>query len=61
MIKSIKTSEANRVIVADLTNKLGMGPENVIARIAFAYSISLDRKLDLSQIRDSKGKEYSSR
>jgi len=61
MIKSIKTSEANRIIVTDLTNKLGMGPENVIARIAFAYSISLDRKLDLSQFRDSKGKEYSSK
>ncbi|MFC1861730.1 DndE family protein [Chloroflexota bacterium] len=61
MIKSIKTSEANRVIVTDLTNKLGMGPENVIARIAFAYSISLGRKLDPFQMDDSKGKEYSSR
>jgi len=61
MIKSIKTSEANRGIVADLTNKLGMGPENIIARIAFAYSISLGRKLDLSHMRDSKGKEYSSK
>ena len=61
MIKSIKTSEANRSIVADLTNKLGMGPENIIARIAFAYSISLGNKLVLSHMDDSKGKEYSSK
>ena len=43
MLKSIKTSEANRSVVAELTAKLGMGPENLIARIAFAYSISQGR------------------
>jgi len=61
MLKSIKTSESNRIIVAELTNKLNMGPENIIARIALTYSVSQGRKLNLSQIADSKGKEYSSK
>lgn len=61
MIKSIKTTESNRVVVADLTRKLNMGSENIIARIALAYSLSLDRRLDLSKMGDSKGKEYSSK
>ncbi|MFC1926547.1 DndE family protein [Chloroflexota bacterium] len=61
MLKSIKTSEANRIVVRELTNKLALGPENLIARIAFAYSISSqDRKMDLSKSADSKGKEYGS-
>ncbi len=59
MLKSIKTSESNRTIVAELTNKLNMGPENIIARIALAYSIAQGRRLDISQMADSKGKEYS--
>ncbi len=61
MLKSIKTAEVNRLIVAELTSKLGMGPENVIARIAFAYSLAQDKKLNLSAIKDKKGKEYSSK
>ena len=61
MIKSIKTSESNRTVVSELTKKLSMGSENVIARIAFAYSVSQGRKLALSHIADSKGKEYSSK
>jgi DNA sulfur modification protein DndE len=60
MFKSIKTSENNRAVVKELTNKLGLGPENLIARIAFAYSISQGRELKLKDIEDSKGKEYSS-
>ena len=59
MLRSIKTSEKNRELVAELTAKLGFGPENLIARIAFAYSISRDRRLHLSDMQDSKGKEYS--
>jgi len=61
MLKSIKTSELNRPVVAELTAKLSMGPENVIARIAFAYSMAQEKKLNLSDIKDSKGKEYSSK
>jgi DNA sulfur modification protein DndE len=56
---SIRTSEANKVIVTDLTRKLGLGPENVIARIAFAYSLSKNIKFSPSDVKDSKGKEYS--
>ena len=61
MIRSIKTSEKNRKVVRELTTKLGLGPENLIARIAFAYSVAQGRKLDLSNIQDSKGKEYSAK
>jgi len=59
MFKSIKTSAANKEIVTDLTRKLGLGPENVIARMAFSYSLASDVKLSLSDIQDAKGKEYS--
>jgi len=59
MIKSIKTSEKNRGVVRGLTAKLGLGPENLIARIAFAYSVAQGRKFSPSDIKDSKGKEYS--
>lgn len=61
MIRSIKTSEKNREVVRELTTKLGLGPENLIARVAFAYSVAQGRKLDLSDIQDSKGKEYSAK
>jgi len=61
MLKSIKTSELNRSVVAELTAKWSMGPENVIARIAFAFSIAQGRKFNLDEIEDSIGKEYSSK
>jgi len=61
MIKSIKTSEKNREAVRELTTKLGLGQENLIARIAFAYSVAQGRKFNLSDIQDSKGKEYSAK
>lgn len=59
MFTQIKTSKENKEVVALLTRKLGLGTENVIARIAFTYSLSQDRKLDLNDIKDSRGKEYS--
>ena len=55
----IKTSAENKIIVTELTRKFGLGPENVIARIAFAYSLSKDIKFELKEIQDSRGKEYS--
>lgn len=59
----IKTSEANKTIVTDLTRKFfpQNGPENVVARIALAYSIARGIKLDPNNkehLKDSKGKEY---
>ncbi|KXK30211.1 MAG: hypothetical protein UZ01_01684 [Candidatus Brocadia sinica] len=59
MFTSIKTSAANKSIVTELTRKLSLGPENIIARIAFAYSLSKNEKFSLAEVRDSKGKEYS--
>ena len=60
MFTHIKTSKTNREVVAELTRKLNLGPENMIARIAYAYSISKERKLNLKDIQDSGGKEYRS-
>lgn len=59
MFTQIKTSSANREIVSLLTRKLGLGTENVIARIAFSYSLSKGTLLDLKDIENSSGKEYS--
>lgn len=59
MFTSIKTSRANKDIVTDLSRKFNLGAENIIARIAFTYSLSKDRLLSLTDIADSQGKEYS--
>lgn len=59
MFTQIKTSKANKIIVTDLSRRFNLGAENVIARIAFTYSLSTGRRLNLSDISDSQGKEYS--
>ncbi|MFH6936348.1 DndE family protein [Flavobacterium sp. FlaQc-30] len=59
MFTQIKTSKENKEVVSLLTRKLGLGTENVVARIAYTYSLSQDRKLDLNDIKDAGGKEYS--
>lgn len=59
MFTHIKTSAKNKEIVSQLTSKLQLGSENIIARIALAYSLSKDEKLSLNDIKDSGGKEYS--
>ncbi|MFV5703051.1 DndE family protein [Flavobacterium sp. XS2P12] len=59
MFTQIKTSKENKEIVTLLTRRLGLGTENVIAKIAYAYSLSKNRKLDLNDIKDFGGKEYS--
>jgi len=61
MFNSIRTSLENKERITNLTNKLGLGAENVIARIALGYSLSREPELELSEIKDSKGKEYSKR
>ncbi|MGI4822614.1 MAG: DndE family protein [Janthinobacterium lividum] len=60
MVLNIRTSEANKTVVSELTKRMfpqGQS-ENVISRIALTFSISGGARLDLSKIRDSKGKEY---
>lgn len=47
--------------MTQLTRKLNLGAENVIARLALSFSLSQDRKLTLSQIQNSQGKEYSAK
>jgi DNA sulfur modification protein DndE len=59
MFTHIKTSADNKQVVTDLTRKLNWGPENIIARLAFAYSLSKNKKFKITDIKDSKGKEYS--
>jgi DNA sulfur modification protein DndE len=59
MFTHIRTSKENREVVTKLTNRLNLGAENVIARIALAHSLAQGQTLDLSDIANSGGKEYS--
>jgi DNA sulfur modification protein DndE len=59
MFSHIRTSKENKEVVTQLTNKLNLGTENVIARIALSYSLAQEGKLDLKDLKDSGGKEYS--
>ena len=59
MFTQIKTSKENKEVVTLLTRKLGLGTENIIARIAYTYSLSKGTKLDLNYIENSMGKEYN--
>lgn len=58
MTINVKTSESSHKLLRVYSQKLKLPSENIIARIALGYSISKGRQLDLSEIRDSKGKEY---
>ena len=57
MIGQIKTSTENKERV--LTRKFGLGAENIIARIAIAYSLKQGGHFDPTKVKDSGGKEYS--
>lgn len=59
MIAQIKTSSENRERVTRLTRKFGLGAENVIARIAIAYSLKSGQKFLPTEVKDAGGKEYS--
>ena len=59
MFSHIKTSKENKEIVTQLTRKLNLGAENVVARLAIAHSLKEGKKLDLKDLADSGGKEYS--
>lgn len=59
MFTQIKTNSENKQTVAQLTKRLNLGTENIIARIALSYSLSKNAHLNLNDLSDSKGKEYS--
>lgn len=59
MFTQIKTSTANKEVVTILTQKFNLGAENVIARIALAYSLKSKESFSPTDIKDSGGKEYS--
>lgn len=59
MFTQINTSKENKEIVSLLTRKLNLGTENIVARIAYTYSLSQNKKLDLNNIKDAGGKNYS--
>ena len=59
MIGQIKTSTENKERVTRLTRKFGLGAENIIARIAIAYSLKQGNHFDPTKVKDSGGKEYS--
>jgi DNA sulfur modification protein DndE len=61
MIINIRTSKANQEVVSFLTQKLpGNQKENIIARIALGYSLSLGKRFTEAEFNlyDSQGKEY---
>ena len=58
-IAQIKTSAKNKELVTQLTRKFALGAENVIARIAIAYSLKSGIKFQPTEIKDAGGKEYS--
>ncbi|MBL1280770.1 MAG: DndE family protein [Fluviicola sp.] len=59
MFSQIRTSKENKEVVSKLTRRLSLGTENVIARIAYSYSLSKNVKLDIKDLTNSSGKEYS--
>jgi len=59
MFTHIKTSASNKSIVSDLTRKFNLGAENLIARIAFSYSLKSGKRFHPLDVKDSGGKEYS--
>lgn len=59
MFSQIKTSAKNKEIVTELTRKFNLGAENIIARIAIAYSLQSGEKFSPIDVQDSGGKEYS--
>lgn len=59
MFNQIKTSSQNKEVVTILTRKFGLGAENVIARIAIAYSLQNGVRFSPLDIKDSGGKEYT--
>jgi len=59
MFTHIKTSTENKLIVSELTRKFNLGTENLIARIAFSYSLKSGIKFDPLDVKDSGGKEYT--
>ena len=61
MLGNIKTSKANKELVTKLTQKLNLGAENIVARLAFSYSLSQNTFLQISKMQDSNGKEYSAK
>jgi DNA sulfur modification protein DndE len=62
MLINIRTSEANKIVVQELTRKVfPAASENYISRVAFAYSISKGALFDPNNkehLLDSRGKEY---
>ncbi|WP_294546132.1 DndE family protein [uncultured Bacteroides sp.] len=59
MFSQIKTNSKNKENVVELTRKFNLGAENIIARIAIAYSLQSGVKFSPLDIKDSGGKEYS--
>lgn len=47
--------------MTELTRRLNLGAENVIARLAFTTSLGADRRLDLAKLQDAQGKEYTTK
>ncbi|RYZ91410.1 MAG: DUF1832 domain-containing protein [Proteobacteria bacterium] len=58
-LSSIRTTTENKQVISELTRKLELGSENVIARLAIGYSLGKEKRFTVRDLKDSKGKEYS--
>jgi DNA sulfur modification protein DndE len=55
---SIKTAERFKLPIAVQSRTWDLGPENVIARMAFSLSLEMPDPIDINNLEDTKGKEY---
>ncbi len=55
---NITTSEFSKELIQKFTSKFQLQTENIVPRIALAYSLSKGRKLLLSEVKDGKGKPF---
>ena len=59
MFSHIRSSKENKELITKLTREHNLGAENIIARLAIGTSLGSGVKLDLQNIANSSGKEYS--
>jgi DNA sulfur modification protein DndE len=55
---NISTSQETEEILGRLSSKFSLPSKNILMRIAFAYSLTRGRKIDLSKAEDTKGNPY---
>ena len=58
MLINIRTSEETEGILVQLSARFNLASKNILMRMALAYSLSRNVRLDLNQPTDTRGKDY---